>query len=143
LFYTGVSRLSAAIIDEQTKNIGARSESTALAAMHHVKAEALRMKESLLRGDLNRFYEAINSAWESKKRTAQGISNHHIEQIYVRAVDAGARAGRVSGAGGGGVMMFFVDPERRMDVHRALEQDGGQLFTCHFTEHGTEGWKIF
>jgi D-glycero-alpha-D-manno-heptose-7-phosphate kinase len=39
-------------------------------------------------------------------------------------------------------MMFFVDPERRMDVHRALQEGDGQLFTCHFTKHGTEGWKI-
>jgi len=142
LYYTGVSRLSAAIIDEQTKNIGAGGEPATLEAMHDVKAEALRLKETLLRGDLRSFYDAINSSWESKKRTARGISNDHIEHIYAHAIAAGARAGKVSGAGGGGVMMFFVDPERRMDVHRALERDGGQLFTCHFTKHGTEGWKI-
>ena len=55
---------------------------------------------------------------------------------------AGARAGKVSGAGGGGFMMFFVDPCRRIDVMRALEGLDGQLFTCHFTKHGTEGWRV-
>lgn len=140
LFYTGVSRSSASIIDEQTKNIG--SEPAALEAMHHLKQEALHMKESLLRGDLKKFYDAINASWQSKLMTARGISNQRIDGIYRRATEAGARAGKVSGAGGGGVMMFFVDPERRMDVHRALQEGDGQLFTCHFTKHGTEGWKI-
>jgi D-glycero-alpha-D-manno-heptose-7-phosphate kinase len=140
LFYTGVSRSSASIIDEQTKNIGL--EPAALEAMHHLKQEALHMKESLLRGDLKTFYDAINASWESKQMTARGISNQHIENIYQRAVKAGARAGKVSGAGGGGVMMFFVDLERRMDVRRALQEGEGELFTCHFTKHGAEGWKL-
>ena len=143
LFYTGVSRSSAAIIDEQTKNIGSASEPEALQAMHRVKEQALRMKASLLRGDLRSFCDAINASWASKKRTARSISNELIEDIHRRAVAAGARGGKISGAGGGGVMMLFVDPERRMDVHRALQQVEGQLFTCHFTEHGTQGWKIF
>jgi D-glycero-alpha-D-manno-heptose-7-phosphate kinase len=40
-------------------------------------------------------------------------------------------------------MTFLVDPSRRVDVIRALRQQEGQVMTCHFTGHGTEGWKIF
>ena len=116
---------------------------TALDATHRMKSEALHMKESLLRGDLRGFFDAINACWEAKKQTAGGISNASIEAVYRCAMEAGARGGKVSGAGGGGVMMFFVDPERRMQVSRALERYGkGQVLTCHFTQHGTQGWKI-
>ena len=56
---------------------------------------------------------------------------------------AGAVAGKVSGAGGGGFMTFLADPSRRVDVIRALGKQEGRVTTCHFTRHGTEGWKIF
>ena len=58
-------------------------------------------------------------------------------------MSAGARAGKVSGAGGGGFLTFLVDPSRRVDVIRALGKKEGQVMTCHFTRWGTEGWKIF
>jgi D-glycero-alpha-D-manno-heptose-7-phosphate kinase len=142
LFYTGVSRASASIIDEQTRNI-ATPRATALEATHRMKREALHMKESLLRGDLRGFFAAINACWEAKKETAQGISNAGLEAVYRCAMEAGARGGKISGAGGGGVMMFFADPEQRMQLSRALERCGtGQVLPCHFTPYGTQGWKI-
>ncbi len=101
------------------------------------------MKESLLRGDLNRFAEPINTSWESKKRTARNISTERIETVAAAGLGAGARAVKVSGAGGGGFMMFFADPARRIRVMRALEALDARPLTCHFTKHGTEGWKIY
>jgi D-glycero-alpha-D-manno-heptose-7-phosphate kinase len=53
------------------------------------------------------------------------------------------RAGKISGAGGGGFMMLLVDPVRRMDVIRALATTQGRIYNCHFTEIGTQGWKIY
>jgi D-glycero-alpha-D-manno-heptose-7-phosphate kinase len=51
-------------------------------------------------------------------------------------------AGKVSGAGGGGFMWFFVPTEKRMDVIRTLNGFGGQVSNCHFTKHGTQAWRI-
>lgn len=141
LFYTGVSRSSAEIIDEQTKNI-TDSKQSSISAMHELKEESLLMKEGILKGDFNLMVESMRSSWEAKKRTASNISSDHIEQAYEAATKAGARAGKVSGAGGGGFMMFFVDPPRRIDVIQSLESIKGQIHTCHFTKHGTEGWRI-
>ena len=70
------------------------------------------------------------------------MSNERIEEIYAAATAAGALAGKVSGAGGGGFMMFFVPPQQRMNVVRALERFDGQVSNCHFTEHGTQAWRI-
>src|SRR5205085_1517977 len=56
---------------------------------------------------------------------------------------AGGLAGKVSGAGGGGFLMLFVDPTRGMDVVRALEGGPGQLSTCHFPSQGARAWKVY
>jgi D-glycero-alpha-D-manno-heptose-7-phosphate kinase len=141
LFYTGVSRESAHIIAEQSDNV-TRGATEAVEAMHAIKLEAVTMKESLLRGEFTTFVESMRQSWESKKRTASAVTNPLLDEIYAVACAAGALAGKISGAGGGGFMMLFVDPVRRMDVSRALERFNGQVRNCHFTKHGTQGWRI-
>ena len=140
LFYTGVSRESAKIIADQSSVLA--SSSTALDAMHGIKQEALTMKECLLKGDFDGIVQSMRQGWENKKRSARTVSNAHIDGIYDAAIAAGAAAGKVSGAGGGGFMMFFVPPEKRMDVVRALSDFEGQISNCHFTEHGTQAWRL-
>ncbi len=111
-----------------------------IAFLHHF--EALAMKECLLRGDFPGLVESMRLGWENKKRSAKTVSNPHIDAIYDAAIQAGALAGKVSGAGGGGFMWFFVLTEKRMDVIRTLNGFGGQVSNCHFTKHGTQAWRI-
>jgi len=141
LYYTGVSRESARIIADQSRNVknGAADK---VEAMHGMKQEALVMKECLLKGDFAGMVESMRQGWENKKRSADTVSNQQIEEIYNSAIDAGALAGKVSGAGGGGFMMFFVPPERRMDVIRTLNNFGGQVSNCHFTKYGAQAWRV-
>ena len=100
------------------------------------------MKENLLKGDFEGLVRSMQAGWEAKKKMARSISNPQIEETYELARQAGMRAGKISGAGGGGFMMLLVDPVRRMEVIRALQQTPGQVVTCHFTKYGTQGWKI-
>lgn len=141
LFFTGVSRESARIIADQSSNVKT-GVADAIEAMHGIKREALVMKECLLRGDFEGFVESMRQGWESKKRSARTVSNPHIDEIYEAAIKSGAVAGKVSGAGGGGFMLFFVPTERRMDVIRTLNKYNGQVSNCHFTKHGTQAWRI-
>jgi D-glycero-alpha-D-manno-heptose-7-phosphate kinase len=141
LFFTGVSRESAKIIADQSANVNSGAVD-ALEAMHGIKGEALVMKECLLRGDFRGLVESMRLGWENKKRSAKTVSNPHIDEIYDAAIRAGALAGKVSGAGGGGFMLFFVPTEKRMDVIRALNKFEGQVSNCHFTKHGTQAWRI-
>lgn len=141
LFYTGVSRESAKIIADQSNNVISGSLD-AMDAMHGIKREAQVMKECLLKGDFSGIVDSMRMGWESKKRSAKTVSNPHIEEIYESAMQSGALSGKVSGAGGGGFMMFFVPTECRMDVFRALNRFEGQVSNCHFTKHGTQAWKI-
>lgn len=141
LYFTGVSRESAHIIADQSNNVRS-GVVDALEAMHGIKREALVMKECLLRGDFPGIIESMRLGWKNKKRSAKTVSNPHIDSIYDAAIQAGALSGKVSGAGGGGFMWFFVPSEKRMDVIRTLNGFGGQVSNCHFTKHGTQAWRI-
>ena len=113
LYFTGVSRESASIIDEQSEALqGDRCR--ALDAMHRLKADAAEMKDALLKGEIRQLGAILNRSWKEKKKTAQNISNPEIDKVYELAMAAGAYAGKVSGAGGGGFMMFLIDPTERM-----------------------------
>lgn len=141
LFYTGVSRESAKIIADQSSGVASGS-TQALDAMHGLKREAMVMKECLLRGDFDGIVQSMRLGWESKKRSARSVSNPQMNHIYDAAIASGALAGKVSGAGGGGFMMFIVDPARRMDVIRTLQGFEGQVSNCHFTKHGAQAWRL-
>lgn len=141
LFYTGVSRESAKIIADQRSNMAAGTVD-AMEAMHGLRREALVMKECLLKGDFEGIVKSMQLGWESKKRSARTVSNPFIDNIYDQAIRAGALAGKVSGAGGGGFMMFIMPAERRMDVIRTLRGFDGQVSNCHFTKHGSQAWRI-
>lgn len=141
LYFTGVSRESATIIREQSQNLEAGNEGS-LAAMQEIRRDAIVMKEALLRNDLVSFAAILGRSWESKKRTAHGISNPEINRLYDLAIAAGALSGKVSGAGGGGFMFFVVDPIRRPEVVNALKREPGTVVTCGFTDRGAQAWRF-
>ena len=143
LYFTGKSRTSADIIEEQSRNVRNRNE-IALDAMHSIKEEAFRMKECLLRGDFQLLHEVLRSSWESKKRMASQITNEQIERLYACALNAGAHCARISGAGGGGFMMFLTDPIHKDKVAAALRANhaSGMAYGCHFTAGGVQAWRV-
>jgi D-glycero-alpha-D-manno-heptose-7-phosphate kinase len=140
LFHTGRSRESARIIDEQVAH-AREPGSESLLAMHRLKEDAVRMKELLLTGELAEFARVLGRSWEAKKKLALSVSNAGIDRIFESALAAGAHAGKVSGAGGGGVIMFMVDPRRRNAVLEALGRSEGRVIPFHFTQRGAESWR--
>lgn len=142
LFYTGVSRDSGAIIEEQNKNIEDKSGNT-VELMMAIKQEAFEMKEALLKGDIKAIASSMKKGWEAKKAASAKISNHNIDRIYDIVMNAGAMAGKISGAGGGGFIMFLVPPSKRMKILGLLEQEKvGRTMPCHFVDEGTQSWRI-
>lgn len=141
LFFTGVSRESANIISEQVQNVKTGNQDS-LRAMHELKAEAVHMKEAILKGDFEALAMAMQRSWQAKKRMANLISNQKINDIYEAAIKEGARAGKVSGAGGGGFMMFIVDPAKRPQVIKCLTEFSASVSTCMFVEHGAHSWRV-
>jgi len=141
LYFTGVSRDSADIIDQQSRNVGDKNQAS-IDAMHQLKHEAIEMKECVLKGDLRRLETTLQAGWMAKKKTATTVSNPLIETLERLAFAHGARAAKVSGAGGGGFMMFLCDPERRIELTRILLQQGGSIMNFHFTPQGATSWRI-
>ena len=142
LYYTGASRSSAAIIEEQKKNTSS-GNTTAVEAMHRIKQSAIDMKRALLEGNMKEFARILGQAWEDKKKMATAISNPMIQEAFDVATAAGAIAGKVSGAGGGGFIIFMTDPAKRRLVINALNGMPGQVVGFQFSEGGTHGWKIY
>lgn len=140
LYFTGVSRASAAIIEEQSRNVREGSAES-LGAMFQLKEEAVQMKEAVLLGDMSRFAKVMQAGWEAKKRMAASITNPMIDHVEAIASRHGAHAAKVSGAGGGGFMMFVCDPADRTSLVQALTGLGGRVFDAHFSSSGAYAWK--
>ncbi len=137
--YTGQSRSSHAIIVEQASAVSS-IDPQAIAAMHQLKADCILMKSAFVQGDIEGIATILRSSWNAKQRTAKGISNPLIERLYSVAMDNGALAGKVSGAGGGGFMMFVARPEHRQRLINALRAEGGEADAVAFTHTGSVTW---
>lgn len=142
LFFTGKSRSSAKIIEEQKSNTS-QGVNDAIEAMHKIKQSAVDMKLAILKGDIEGFADIIREGWENKKKMANHISNPMIEEAMRVAMAAGAKAGKVSGAGGGGFIMFVVEPTRKKEVEEALKKLDGFVMPFQFSDGGAHGWKIY
>ena len=110
--------------------------------MNRLKADAIEMKTALLAGDVPAMASILDDSWKAKQMTAPGISTDRIDGLYQVAFERGALAGKVSGAGGGGFVMFLVHPEDRMGLVDALNSAGGNATTVKITERGCETWQV-
>jgi D-glycero-alpha-D-manno-heptose-7-phosphate kinase len=141
LYYTSTNRESANIITKQSKNVTDKKGSS-IEAMHQLKEQARLMKEALLRGKLNEIGEILDFGFQQKRLMAEGISNPMIEEIYELAKKAGATGGKISGAGGGGFMIFYCPVNTKYNVIKRLEKFGGRYRRYKFTEHGLTTWTV-
>jgi len=139
--FSGQSRKSADIIKQQVGGLTAMSSET-LEAMHAIKSHAVQMKTLLLSGRIREMAEILGQSWLSKKATATSVSNSTVDRLLDVAIEAGAWAGKVSGAGGGGFIMLLADPERRYGLIRKLNAAGGEASAVKLTFDGAEGWAV-
>lgn len=141
LFYTSTSRSSADIIERQQKNVVANNTQS-IEAMQQLKKQAVLMKEALLRNELDKIGDILNLGWEYKRQMAKGISTDLFEDVYKAALNAGARGGKISGAGGGGYIFFYCPDCVRYRVIEALSNFGGKVRRFEFTKQGLQTWQI-
>ncbi|HAH58620.1 MAG: dehydrogenase [Lentimicrobium sp.] len=141
LYYTQTSRYSSTIIETQATNVINKNQRS-IEAMHQLKDQAVMMKEALLKGELDSIGEILDFGWRNKKRMADGITNPLIDDIYDTVRKAGASGGKISGAGGGGFMIFYCPGETRNSVIHALKKFGGEAKRYDFTSFGLTTWSI-
>ncbi|MBU2651192.1 MAG: dehydrogenase [Bacteroidetes bacterium] len=141
LYNTQTSRLSSRIIEQQAQNILSNDKSS-IEATHKLKEQSIMMKEAILKGELDKMGEILDFGWQHKKRMAPDISNDWIDEIYKTAMDNGALGGKISGAGGGGFMIFYCPNNSRYRVIEALQKYGGVSHRYEFTNVGMTSWTI-
>ena len=100
------------------------------------------MKEALLQGKLDEIGLILDYGFEQKRNMAANISNSRIEDVYAAAKAAGATGGKISGAGGGGFMIFYCPGNTRHAVIKTLNSFGGTVRDYSFTKYGLTTWSI-
>lgn len=118
MFYTGITRSASAILSEQKKNT--ESEGDQFASLQAMKCIAEELEKDLGAGHVEAVAEAMHAGWLEKKKLAAKISNPQIDNWYETGISAGARGGKLLGAGGGGFFMFYCDREKQNDLREAL-----------------------
>lgn len=141
LYFTSTSRESAAIIKEQQKNVSEKNEKS-IEAMHHLKDQARMMKEALLKGKVDEIGQILDYGFQQKRQMAKAISNDRIEELYDAAKKSGASGGKISGAGGGGFMVFYCPGNTRYKVIETLKSFGGEIKNYQFTKQGLTTWTV-
>jgi D-glycero-alpha-D-manno-heptose-7-phosphate kinase len=141
LYFTDTSRESATIIKEQQKNVTDKNTKS-IEAMHQLKEQARMMKEAVLKGELQAIGQILDFGFQQKRKMAANISNSLIDELYDTAVKAGATGGKISGAGGGGFMIFYCPGIARFTVMEALQKMGGRFRNYQFTKQGLTSWTV-
>ena len=140
LLNTNTSRLSSQIIQAQQENVKNNRKSS-IDAMHQIKEQALMMKEALLKGELNKMGDILNLGWDYKQKMADNIVTEDLLNLYNMAMAAGASGGKISGAGGGGFMLFYCPNNSRHKVIKELKERTGYIHRFEFTTSGLRSWK--
>lgn len=119
LFFTGISRTASDIAGEQIKKIFERTKE--LKRMAEMVDEAI----DILNGsdlDLTDFGKLLHENWMIKRKLTSKITTNKIDKIYKDAISAGALGGKLLGAGGGGFILFFVEPNKRQSVMKKMKK---------------------
>ena len=120
LFFTGMWHDSGEILKEQREN----SRAAAVEYLHRIKAVARAMRDDLHRGDLSHVGERLHESWLAKRELATGITLPQIDRWYDLARSAGAAGGKIAGAGGGGFLLLYCEPEYQERVTDRLSAAG-------------------
>lgn len=118
MFFTGFTRFSSEV--QKANNISAEEKRDQLREMHLLVDEAERVLTNT-HADLDDFGRLLDHTWRLKKQTGSAISTGCIDAFYDRGIKAGALGGKLLGAGGGGFLVFYVQPEYKASVMAAMQ----------------------
>ncbi len=117
MFYTGITRDASTVLNKQKDNTDDKREH-----LTKMRDFAIDIKNALNEGKrLDRIGDILHQEWLLKRKLTSGISNNFIDNYYEKALEAGALGGKVLGAGGGGFILLYVEPQNQPKVEAALK----------------------
>jgi len=137
LVYTGLTHTSSDLIKEQSKQTKHNIE-----YIKHIKNIATAAKEAILTEDLNNFGQLLSLEWNYKKQLSDKVSNEVIEAMEKTAIEAGAEGLKVTGAGGGGMMIVYADWTKKHGIAEALRKLGCQPWDFAWEKKGVYTWSL-
>ena len=141
LYYVGKPRKSERVIETTSNNL-MKNDKLTLQATHRIKDACIEYKRSLLLGDVDKICETMNTYWKNKIQTSKNVASPELIDSYKFALQNGAKAAKISGAGGGGHMIFFTDFEKRHQLITALKgRNIGRIVPFKFVKHGVDVWR--
>lgn len=141
LCYTGKTRLSAGIIDDQVRGYTEKREDV-VHALDETKKLAINIKNALLLGQIDEFGALLHQGWQSKKRFSTKITDPNIDELYDVARQNGALGGKLLGAGGGGYLLLLCEFDKRHILAQKLEEHGGKVVNFAFEFNGLQTWEV-
>lgn len=118
MFFTGFTRFSAAV--QQANKLDAKEKTVQLKEMHALVNDAEKILTDKYT-DLDDFGRLLDHTWKLKRKTGSAVSTDSIDNLYSRGIRAGALGGKLLGAGGGGFLLFYVQPEKQKSVKEAMK----------------------
>ncbi len=144
LVYTGKTHLSSAIQEQMMQGYSLQ-KADFLEGMARLKKVAKQMRDLLILDDLGRldeFGQLLHEGWDAKQSLSDKISTGEVDALYMLARQEGALGGKLLGAGGGGHVLLFINPEKRATLVEKLEGLGGQVVPFEFDSTGLRVWSV-
>ena len=139
LYYVGKPRKDARVIEATSNNL-IKNEKT-LEVTHKIKQSCIDFKRCLLTGDVEGISNLMNDYWKLKLETSSQVGSPELLDTYEYAMQNGATAAKISGAGGGGHMVLFTEFEKRHRLISALKKlPTGRIVPFKFVKHGVDTW---
>ena len=137
LCYTGKQRLSGNIHENVWESYRKGSPET-VNALFNLRNIAFSMRYVLLSGKLDEFADLMNQNWECQKKLDLSVCNDQIDELFDEAFKHGAIGGKACGAGGGGCVLFYAEPNRRADVEETVQRLGSRVIPFKFEFDGLQ-----
>ena len=142
LFFIGDTRKNADILSNQLDNIKQRRKET-IESLNYVKGLAEEMNSSLKQSDITLFGELLHKGWLAKKKFTEGVSNENVNKIYDIALENGALGGKLTGAGGGGHMLFYCEKSKHDRFIQKMEDIGLKHIRFKFNNDGPKVLNLY
>ena len=142
LFFVGNTRKNSAVLSTQLQNIKGKCKET-IESLHYVKGLSEEMNSALKQSNITHFGELLHKGWIAKKKFAKGVSNENVDKIYDTALENGALGGKLTGAGGGGHMLFYCEKLKQDRLIKKMKNIGLKHIKFNINSDGPKVLNLY